>query len=59
MLFWCFVITIFCIVYFEAVALLLDAIFYFACADDLESDFRLITTSKHNFSEIHISRPTP
>ena len=24
-----------------------------------ELDFRLITTSKNNFTEIHISRPTP
>ena len=35
MLSWCVVITVFCIVSFEAGALLLDAIFYFACADVL------------------------
>ena len=35
MLSWCVVITIFCNVSLEAVALLLDAIFYFACADVL------------------------
>ena len=32
---------------------------YLSVRTSQELDFRLITTSKNNFSENHISRPTP